>query len=155
SPEGAAMTAALIEGMQGFTPHLLDGLPASMIHFFLDQDQFQGVNVADLLRVPKPDWTVIIPRAAKTIGAVTDWVGDHTYVAAKLLRYLSRDIVGGMLLVQRGGQRAPFYIPDHLQDRWRIKPAIRGANAQRRADNEAAVLATAQAEQNDSNKQVA
>jgi hypothetical protein len=132
------MTAALIEGMQGLTPYLLDGLPASMIHFFLDPEQFQGKNVADLLRVPQPDWTAIIPQMMKSLGELTDWVGDNTDIAAQLLRLLSRDIVGGMLRVQRGGQRAPFYIPDHLQDRWRLEPSVRTANAQRRANPEAA-----------------
>lgn len=121
SQEGVAMTAALLEGMQQLTPDLLDGLPASMVHFFLDQDQWQGLNVADMLQVPKPDWTKIIPHAIKHLADLTDWVGDHTFVAAKLLRYLSKDIVEGMLRVERGGQRAPFYIPERLQDSWRLK----------------------------------
>jgi hypothetical protein len=128
SQEGVAMTAALIEGMQQITPDLFDGLPVSMIHFFLDQDQWQGLNVADLLRVPKPDWTAIIPRAIKHISAVVDWVGDNTFVVATLLRLISKDVVEGMLLVERGGQRTPFYIPDELQDRWRLKPGTRSAD---------------------------
>lgn len=158
SQEGVAMTAALVEGMQGLTPDLLDGLPASMIHFFLDQDQWQGLNVADLLRVPKPDWTALIPQAIKGIGELTDWVGDNTFVAARLLRFISKDIVEGMLLVERGGQRTPFYIPDHLQDRWRLKQGPRAANARRRAETEARVMAMAQqhaAERNDSHTKVA
>lgn len=158
SQEGVAMTAALVEGMQGLTPDLLDGLPASMIHFFLDQDQWQGMNVADMLQVPKPDWTAIIPQAVKGISELTDWVGDNTFIAARLLRFVSKDIVEGMLLVERGGQRTPFYIPDHLQDRWRIKQGTRTANARRRADTEARVMAAAAlhaAEQNDSQTKVA
>jgi hypothetical protein len=130
SKEGVAMTAALIEGFQQLTPGLLDGLPASMVHFFLDQDQWQGINVANLLEVPRPDWTVIIPHAIRGLSEVVDWVGDNTFVAAKLLRYVSKDIVEGMLLVQRGGQRTPFFIPDHLQDLWRLKPGTRSADRQ-------------------------
>ncbi|WP_158501607.1 oxygenase MpaB family protein [Vitiosangium sp. GDMCC 1.1324] len=160
SQEGVAMTAALIEGMQALTPDILDGLPASMIHFFLDQDQWQGLNVADMLQVPKPDWTAIIPQAVKYVCEVTDWVGDNTFLAAKLLRFISKDIVEGMLLVERGGQRTPFYIPDHLQDRWRIKPGTRAANSRRRSETEAANLAAAAqlqsaAGQNDSSRKVA
>ncbi|QRK10809.1 DUF2236 domain-containing protein [Archangium violaceum] len=159
SEEGVAMTAELIEGMQALTPDILDGLPASMIHFFLDQDQWQGLNVADMLKVPKPDWTAIIPQAVKYVGELTDWVGDNTFVAAKLLRFISKDIVEGMLLVERGGQRTPFYIPEHLQDRWRIKAGTRAANARRRSETEAALLSAAAAqhrtsEQNDSSKKV-
>jgi hypothetical protein len=128
SKEGVAMTAALIEGFQQLTPDILDGLPASMVHFFLDQDQWQGINVAKLLEVPRPDWTVIIPHAIKGISEVVDWVGDNTFVAARLLRYVSKDIVEGMLLVERGGQRTPFFIPDRLQDLWRLKPGTRSAD---------------------------
>ena len=100
-----------------------------------DQDQWQGVNVADLLGVPKPDWTAIIPQAIKHISAAVDWVGDNTFVAARLLRYVSKDIVEGMLLVERGGQRTPFFIPDHLQDLWRLKPGTRSAD-RRTASNQ-------------------
>ncbi|WNG42929.1 DUF2236 domain-containing protein [Archangium minus] len=159
SQEGVAMTAALIEGMQALTPDLLDGLPASMIHFFLDQDQWQGLNVADMLQVPKPDWTAIIPQAVKYVSELTDWVGDNTFIAAKLLRFISKDIVEGMLLVERGGQRTPFYIPEHLQDRWRIKAGTRAANARRRSETEATVMFMAAqqktSEQNDSSQKVA
>jgi len=123
SEEGVAMTTALIEGMQQLTPDIIDGLHASMIHFFLDQDQWQGLNVADMLRVPKADWTVIILQAVKHVSTVVDWVGDNHFMAAKLLRYISRDLVEGMLLVERGGQRTPFYIPEQLQERWRLKSA--------------------------------
>jgi hypothetical protein len=134
SQEGVAMTSALLEGMKQLTPDILDGLPASMMHFFLDQDQWQGLNVANMLQVPKPDWTAIIPHAIKHIADLTDWVGDHTFVAAKLLRHVSKDIVEGMLLVERGGQRTPFYIPERLQDSWQLKPGIRAQNAKRRAE---------------------
>ncbi|WP_257461710.1 oxygenase MpaB family protein [Archangium lipolyticum] len=148
SPEGVAMTAALLEGMKKLTPDILDGLPASMVHFFLDQDQWQGLNVADMLQVPRPDWTAIIPHAIKHIADLTDWVGDNTFVAARLLRFVSKDIVEGMLLVERGGQRTPFYIPEHLQDSWKVKPGVRARNAQRRAEQGAPTG-------NDSNKKVA
>ena len=128
SPEGSAMTAALLEGMQQLTPSFLDGLPASMTHFFLDQDQWQGRNVADMLRVPESNWTILIPHAIKLVAQVVDWVGDNTPILAKLLRYLSKGLLEGMLLVERGGHRAPFTIPDRLQQRWRLNPRPRIAH---------------------------
>jgi hypothetical protein len=128
SQEGVAMTAAFIEGMRQLTPDLFDGLPVSMIHFFLDQDQWQGLDVADMLGVPKPDWTAVIPRALTHVSAVVDWVGDHTVLTAQVLRLSSKDIVERMLRVESGGQRPPFFIPDELQDRWRLKPGTRSAD---------------------------
>lgn len=125
SPEGVAMTASLIQGLQQLTPQLLEGLPASMIHFFLDQDQWLGVNVADLLQVPKPDWTSLVPHTVSHIAGLVDWVGDHTFVVARMLRYLSKTFVEGMLLLESGGRRTSFSIPKHLQERWSLRPAAR------------------------------
>lgn len=156
SPEGVAMTAALLDGMKQLTPDRLDGLPASMTRFFLDQDQWQGLNVADLLQVPKPDWTILIPRAIKHIAWVVDWVADNTFITAKLLRYLSKGVIEGMLLVERGGQRTPFYIPKHLHERWQLDPGPRAAHL--KARREAALLNAGQqapAEKPDSSKKVA
>ncbi|MFY0582654.1 oxygenase MpaB family protein [Cystobacter fuscus] len=129
SPEGIAMTAALIEGMKELVPDFLEGLPASMIHFFLDQDQWGGLNVADMLHVPRPDWTASIAQAIPSMEGLTegltDWVGDHTFLPARLLRLLSKDLVEAMLRAEARGQRTHFHIPQQLQDRWNLKPVGR------------------------------
>ncbi|ATB30076.1 oxygenase MpaB family protein [Melittangium boletus] len=124
-PEGVALTGALIEGMKEMVPRPLEGLPASMIHFFLDQDQWQGLNVADMMQVPRPDWTTSIAQAITCVGGFTDWVGDHTFLPAKLLRLLSKDIVEAMLRAEAGGQRTHFHIPEQLQTSWNLKPLVR------------------------------
>ncbi|WP_434385403.1 oxygenase MpaB family protein [Melittangium boletus] len=121
SAEGVALTAALIEGMKAMVPAPLEGLPASMIHFFLDQDQWQGLNVADMLRVPQPDWTTSIAQAITYVGGFTDWVGDHTFLPARLVRLVSKDIVEAMLRTEVGGKRALFQIPEELRGVWNLK----------------------------------
>jgi hypothetical protein len=127
SPEGVAMTASLIQGLKQLTPNLLEGLPASMIHFFLDQDQWMGVNVADLLHVPKPDWTSIFPHTVGHVAGLVDWVGDRNFLVARMLRYLSKTLVEGMLLLESRGRRTSFSIPQHLQERWALRPAALAA----------------------------
>lgn len=122
SAEGVALTHALIEGMKALVPGPLEGLPASMIHFFLDQDQWQGLNVADMLHVPRPDWTSSLAQAITYLGGFTDWVGDHTFLPARLLRRVSKDIVEAMLLVEGRGERTAFHIPAQLQSSWNLKP---------------------------------
>jgi hypothetical protein len=123
SEEGVAMTAALVAGLGQLTPDIMEGLPASIIHFFLDQDQWQGLNVADLLRVPAPDWTALIPHTLKHIAGLVDRVGDSTFIVARLLRYLSKGLVEGMLRWESGGQRPSFSIPMHLRERWVLQEA--------------------------------
>jgi hypothetical protein len=129
SPEGEAMMKALLQAMEDMIPGtFVDGLPASMIRYFLDQDLYMGINVADLMRVPKPDWTSIIPLIIREVSGFRDWVGDNTDVASRLLRFLSTDFVQGMLLVERGGQRTPFAIPERLQDLWGLKKDNKNRN---------------------------
>ncbi|WP_224371026.1 oxygenase MpaB family protein [Hyalangium versicolor] len=128
SPEGVSMTASLVEGLRQLMPGLLDGLPESMIHFFLDQDQWQGLNVADMLKVPRPDWTFLIPHTLKHIAGWVDRVGDTSVIAARLLRFLSKNLVEGMLLLESRGQRTSFSIPKHLWERWALEPAARFAS---------------------------
>jgi hypothetical protein len=127
SREGVAMTASLVEGLKQLMPGLLEGLPESMIHFFLDQDQWQGLNVADMLQVARPDWTAFIPHTVKHLAGWVDRVGDTHVMVARLLRFLSRNVVEGMLLLASRGQRTSFSIPQLLQERWALSSPSRFA----------------------------
>jgi len=121
SPEGAALAKALIEGYQSLMPdEHLKGMPASMLHFFLDKDPFTQRNVAAMLDVPPADWTEELTRVATVIGDALEIVSKHFDLGAKFLRWFGRGMVNAMLLVERGGQRAPFAIPDTLRAAWEL-----------------------------------
>lgn len=124
SPEGEDLMASLVGGMQQVVPGLFEGLPATLIRFFLERDQWQGLNVADLLHVPPANWTHLIPRAVQRVGGLTEWVGN-TDRSAKLMRTLSKDFVSWMLQARLGDQRAAFRIPAQLHDRWCLPPPSR------------------------------
>ncbi|QSQ24062.1 DUF2236 domain-containing protein [Pyxidicoccus parkwayensis] len=125
SPEGVVMTHSLVEGLKELVPGPLQGLPASFIHFFLDQDQWRGINVADLLQVPRPDWTAVIPEGLRRVGGLVGWMGDRTPLAARLLRFISRDFVAALVRAGNGGPRAAFTLPEDLQSKWRLAPERR------------------------------
>jgi hypothetical protein len=123
SPEGTALALALVEGYQGLLPHLLKGAPVSLIHLFLDKDPFTGQNVAALLGLPPADWTRYV---VDIVVHVERFFGERNIQPSledEAISYVSRHLVEGLLLVERGGQRAPFLIPDGLKARWGIKPA--------------------------------
>jgi hypothetical protein len=120
SEEGRALTAALIDGMKTLMPNLLDGMPASMIHFFLDKDSFQGQDVATMLGVPKANWTSIVVRALADVGDLIAWFGSESNEIARIIRFFSREFVEALLTVERGGNRPPFAIPEHLRDLWAL-----------------------------------
>ncbi len=120
SPEGAAMANALVEGLQTILPHSLHGMPASLIHFFLDSDPFTHQDVAAMLKVPPADWTESLTKVIGAVGHLLESISADLDPAAKVIRFASRELVKGMLLVERGGQRAPFAIPPDLADEWKI-----------------------------------
>jgi ER-bound oxygenase mpaB/B'/Rubber oxygenase, catalytic domain len=122
SPEGRELTRALVHGYEKLLPAHLAGVPASLIHFFLDRDPFTGQNVAEMLGVPPGDWTEHVTRLVVHVDAFLTRRGIENPVADRVLAYVNRQMIEGMLLVERGGRRAPFYIPDELQAQWGIAP---------------------------------
>lgn len=122
SPEGTALMAALVEGFQGLIPVAhLKGAPASFIHFFLDEDPFSGQNIAEMLGVPPADWTRHLVHAAVSVDDYLTRRGIENPVADTVISYVSRELIEGMLLVERGGKRAPFSIPDKLRGQWGVE----------------------------------
>jgi len=124
SPEGIAMTQALIEGYQTLIPGFVEGLPASMIRYFLEKDPFMDQDIAKMLGVPKANWTTIIIRALADMADLVEWLGEGHHDAAKVIRFLSRRFVNAFVTIERGGNRPPFAIPQHLTDLWKTKPSM-------------------------------
>ena len=120
SDEGRELTKALIEGYRGLLPAVLEGVPASLMHFFLDKDPFDARNVAEMLGVPPADWSQHAARLAVEAGALLARRGLTSKLTDEVLTCVSRPLIEGMLLVERGGRRAPFTIPDRLRSRWEI-----------------------------------
>jgi ER-bound oxygenase mpaB/B'/Rubber oxygenase, catalytic domain len=121
SPEGVALAHALIEGYQGLLPLLLKGAPVSLIHFFLDRDPFTGQNVAELLGLPPADWTRYV---VDLVVHVERFFGERNIQPSledRAISYVSRHFIEGLLLLERGGHRAPFFIPHDLRKRWGVR----------------------------------
>jgi uncharacterized protein (DUF2236 family) len=124
SPEGIALTKALIDGYADFEG-LPKSAPASMVHFFLDDDALMHQNVAEMLEVPPARWFSILPRL------LIDFIRAFTFllrrgpVQAGVLRWLSRHLVAGLLEVNKDASGATFSIPDHLHDDWKLP--VKGA----------------------------
>ena len=125
SPEGVLLTASLLQGMRTIVPGFLEGLPATLVRFFLDQDQWGGLNVADMLQVPSADRTTLVHQAVQRLGGRTEWRTDNTTLLARGLRMLSKEFVEGMLVSGSGGRRAPFHIPAALHSRWHLQSSPR------------------------------
>ncbi len=115
TPEGRELTAAAIECMQalfGFTH--LPGLPAAGIRHYL------GNETADMLGVPKADWTRVIFE----IMHRTDFLYAFALVqlpgTGRIASRLGRRIWQGFELYGRDGQRPAFQVTDELKEAWGI-----------------------------------
>jgi len=127
SPEGAAMTAALVELLEELTPHLghrrrgparVRGLgrlvPVVMRHLI-------GDDTADLIAVPKarsgfPSWFAPLLRLMRIIE--TDI--EHDEHVKRCIEPFARAVLVGAFACERGGIRAPFAIPDTLARTWEL-----------------------------------
>jgi mpaB/rubber oxygenase-like protein len=122
SPEGQDMTAALLKLLDELTPfHQFDETIPPLIRHLIGED------VADLLLVPKSDCFDNLGR----LDSVTKWVYVHVFgqserdspryqVMSRLAYPFGRNLLHGVFRLERGGQRAPFNMPDHLARNWEL-----------------------------------
>jgi hypothetical protein len=113
TPEGRELTRAAIDCMQelfGFTH--MPGLPATGIRHYL------GNETADLLGVPKSDWTRVIFE----LMSRTDWLYEFAMVRlpmmAPIASTLGRRLWRGFELYGRDGDRPAFQVTDELKQAW-------------------------------------
>jgi hypothetical protein len=117
SPEGAALTKALIEGMAELVPlEHWKTIPAGLIHYFLDKDPVTGQDIASMLGVPPVAWDEEIVKFWGDLGSLSQKESGNVLGAS--IRFIGQHVVEGMLRISRGGARAPFSIPDSLRAEW-------------------------------------
>jgi hypothetical protein len=115
--QGQDLASALIKGYQQLLPHPLHGMPASMMHFFLQPEALTGRNIAEMLRVPPPDWTLGVTRFAVGVDEFLAKHGIGNPLASEMAGMVGRELINGFLHVERAN-RAPFSIPTDLQEEW-------------------------------------
>jgi hypothetical protein len=118
TPDGKELTAAALECMRElFDLAWMPGLPASGIRFFL------GDETADLLGVPRADWTRGIFEIMRRSDWVYDFGLDHLPGMDSLSARLGRRIWQGFERYGRDGQRPGFEVTDELKAAWGMVPS--------------------------------
>ncbi len=113
--EGQMMTKALVEMMQYYVPgDLLDGVPVTMIRYFL------GDPVGDILGVPPADATKVLVQPLQFLAHIKSDLVHRSNEMAQVLELFARALIKGILLAGRGGKRIPFTIPMDLQQAWGV-----------------------------------
>jgi hypothetical protein len=114
--EGKELTAAAIECMQelfGFTQ--LPGMPATGIRHYL------GNETADLLGVPKSDWTRVIFELMQRTDRLYEFALIRLPGTGPIASLLGRRIWRGFELYGRDGERPAFQVTDELKESWGMK----------------------------------
>ncbi|WNG43509.1 DUF2236 domain-containing protein [Archangium minus] len=116
SPEGQAMTRALIELMEHIIPgNVFDGLSRTLIRHLV------GDSTAELIAVPPSDWTKSLVKPLQLLGWVMDEGDEQNVVNAKLSELFGRKLLEGIVWVSRGHERPPFRIPEELRQSWNVR----------------------------------
>jgi len=112
SASGHELMAALLEQGTRLAPPGLRGLPASTVRYYV------GDETADLLGVPRADWTRLVFRPLAEVSRKLSLERLHRH----LLSALSERIGFGMLALavraERYGGRPAFQVPTSLAARW-------------------------------------
>ena len=114
--EGRELTSAAIECMRemfGFTQ--MPGLPATGIRHYL------GNETADLLGVPKADWTRVIFELMQWTDQLYEFALVRVPGTGPIASVLGRRIWRGFELYGRDGKRPNFEVTDEFKDAWGMK----------------------------------
>jgi ER-bound oxygenase mpaB/B'/Rubber oxygenase, catalytic domain len=121
SPEGQDMTKALLGLMDEMTPfHRFDETIPPLIRHLI------GDDIADMLDVPESK----LPEVGQ-LARLNKWFFVHVFgqshrdspryeLISRIARPFGYDLVHGLFRLERGGERAPFDIPDHLARSWEL-----------------------------------
>ena len=122
SPEGQDMTDALLQLLNELTPvHRFDDIIPPLIRHLI------GDETADLLHVPQSDLADEIARFDRVAKRLyVDLFGQSErdsvryQMVSRLARPFGRDLLRALFMMERGGDRAAFAIPDHLARSWEL-----------------------------------
>jgi hypothetical protein len=112
SPEGETLTRATLDLMRELLLHTpIDGLPAALVR------HLAGDHCADLLGVPRADWTILLVDAATRLTRLLD-LTERTTDVTGLARLASFEMMKALHGLSREGKQVTFRIPDALIRKW-------------------------------------
>jgi hypothetical protein len=122
STAGREMTEALLELLDELTPgRRFDDMNPAMIRYLI------GDEIAGFLMVPESDLVDELGAVTRFADGFVDRVlgGSDRYSPWRLAaRTLGLELLQTMVTKNRGGERAPFDIPDHLADNWGLQAPV-------------------------------
>ena len=115
--EGKLLACQLMKAVATLFP--LRGYANSLTHFFL-QDTAFGENVAQLLDLPRPDWTRVLVAARASQKRQILYLLSLVPGARRRRSFLARRFVQRMILFKHPDGRIPFEVPEVFTRSWRL-----------------------------------
>jgi hypothetical protein len=119
--EGRGLSNHLLDAVGSLFP--LPGYAASLCHFFLQDSPF-GKDVANVLGVPKPNWTrwLVSARAAQK-RMVLRWL-EVVPEAKRRRSFVARHFTQAALRLKHPDGRSPFAVPPTLARSWGLSERL-------------------------------
>jgi len=113
--EGQVLQEALTKYMQSVLPgDTFNGLPNALTRHFLGDDR------ADLLGMPPGDWTQLSLVPFRAFNVVLSNANQEMPPVARAVELFSQKMIENLLMMERGGERTHFHIPETLKEAWKI-----------------------------------
>lgn len=115
SPEGVAMTKALIEMHADLIPGtLFDGIVPALIRYLV------GDQIADWMEVPRSRWEDAVERIG-SVGSFLDSAQRTSSMFRSAVNKLGQALLSRRSIAMTGYERAAFEIPTSLQESWHLQ----------------------------------
>lgn len=115
SVEGEHMTTALVTLLEEMTPgHRVDVIVPVLIR------RLVGDDVADVLGLPPVTGRQRLLGWLLAVGTAVEDALGHDPVVGRYVERFARELLEGIFLLERGGDRASFAIPDTLRSDWNM-----------------------------------
>jgi hypothetical protein len=122
SDAGHALMAALLDQGTRLAPPGLRGLPATTVRFYV------GDDTADLLGIPKADWTRVLFEPLADVTRRLSLERLHRQFLTRLSNHIGFGMLSLAVRSERYGGRPAFGVPTSLAARWNL-PATAGPAA--------------------------
>jgi hypothetical protein len=113
--EGKVLQEALTNYMQSVLPgKAFDGLPIALTRHFLGNER------ADIVALPRSDWTQLSLGPFLAFNTVLSNANQEIPSVAHAVSLFSQKMIENLLLMERGGERSDFHIPETLREAWKM-----------------------------------
>jgi hypothetical protein len=116
SEAGKALTGALLDQGTRLCPSGLRGMPATTMRFYV------GDPTADLLGVPRSDWTRVLFRPLAEMTRHTSAERLHRHFLTALSNRIGFGMLELAVRAERYGGRPAFEVPTSLATKWDFRP---------------------------------